>query len=70
MKFGILEIVGLFAIVCGVAGLVGAASLVSAALAVALASACVVLAGVLCVYVATQLEAKAAAEAAKAGPRA
>jgi hypothetical protein len=62
MKFGILEIVGLFVIVCGVAGLVGAASLVSAALAVALAAAFAILAGVLLVYVAATLEAKAKAE--------
>lgn len=60
MKFGIVEIVGLFLIVCGCGLVVGAASLVSTALAVLAAGAFTILGGVLAVYVAAQLEAKQA----------
>lgn len=61
MKFGILEIVGLFLVVAGCATLVGASALVSPALAMAVAGGLVILAGVLTVYVAATLEAKAKA---------
>lgn len=56
MRAGIIEIVGLFLIVAGAAGVIGAASLVSVALAVVVASAFVLLGGIIAVYVAVQLE--------------
>lgn len=55
MKFGILEIVGLFLIVIGCGSVVGAASLVSIALAVLTAGVFLMFAGVLVVYVAATL---------------
>lgn len=64
MHIGILEIVGIFAIVCGACGVVAAAALVSVALAVLAAALLLVLGGVLAVYVAVSLERKA-----KAPPR-
>jgi hypothetical protein len=65
MQTGIAEIVGLFLIVAGAAGIVGAAAMVSVALAVVVASSLVVLAGIVLVYVANALDAKAKT----AGPR-
>ncbi len=56
MKTGITEIVGLFLIVVGAAGLVAAAALVSVPLAVAVASALVILGGVIAVYVANAID--------------
>lgn len=61
MKTGLLEIVGLFLIVVGCGSVVGAAALVSVALAVLATGVFVVLAGIVAVYVASQLEVKAAA---------
>lgn len=58
MAFGIAEIVGLFLILAGVSLIVGACALVSTALAVAVAGGCVLLGGVLLVYVASALEAR------------
>lgn len=55
MRAGLIEIIGLFLIVVGCAGLVGAASLVSVALAVAVAAAFILLGGIIAVYVAAQL---------------
>lgn len=65
MQTGIAEIVGLFLIVAGAAGIVGAAAMVSVALAVVVASSLVVLAGIVLVYVANALDERAK----KAGPR-
>jgi hypothetical protein len=66
MQTGIAEIVGLFLIVAGGAGIVAAAAMVSVALAVVVASSLIVLAGIVLVYVATALEQR---EKAKAGAR-
>jgi hypothetical protein len=56
MKFGILEIIGLFLLVVGCGAIVGAASLVSLALAVLTAGVFLAFAGTLVVYVAVTLE--------------
>ena len=61
MKFGILEIVGLFVIVAGCGLMVGAAALVSTALAVLVSGFFLLLFGVVCVYVAVSLDQKARA---------
>ncbi len=58
MQAGIVEIVGLFLVIVGAAGVVGAASLVSTALAVVVCAALFILAGVLLVYVAQSLARK------------
>lgn len=68
MKTGILEIVGLFLIVAGACALVGAAALVSVALAVTVAGLFVLLGGTIAVYVASELEAKAAKPIERPGP--
>lgn len=59
MKYGILEIIGLFVVVVGCGTIVGAASLVSIALAVLVAGVFLVLLGLVGVYAATWLEREA-----------
>jgi len=66
MNAGLLEIVGLFLVVVGCGFVVGAAALVSVPLAVLAAGVFVVLGGIVAVYVAAQLEAKARATVPKA----
>jgi hypothetical protein len=56
MQTGIAEIVGLFLVTAGCCGFVAAAALVSVALAVAVAAAFLLLAGILLVYVAAQMD--------------
>lgn len=56
MNAGIIEIIGLFLVMVGAGTIVAAASLVSTALAVLTAGAFAVLAGLIAVYVALQLE--------------
>lgn len=68
MRAGLIEIVGLFLVVVGCAGLVGAASLVSTPLAVATAAAFILLGGIIAVYVAAQLAQADKAGRVKAGP--
>lgn len=68
MKFGILEIIGLFLVVVGCGTVVGAASLVSLALAVLAAGVFLVLGGIMVVYVAATLDEQAAPKPA-AGDR-
>lgn len=61
MKFGILEILGLFLVVVACGTIVGAAALVSTALAVLAAGVFLLFGGVLVIYVAVQLEGQAKA---------
>jgi hypothetical protein len=56
MQTGIAEILGLFLVIAGCCGFVGAAALVSVAFAVAVAAAFLLLAGILLVYVAAQMD--------------
>lgn len=65
MKYGVLEILGLFLAVAGAGAIVGAAALVSVPLAVLVTGAFLLLAGVLGVFVAASLE---KAEKAAAAP--
>jgi hypothetical protein len=53
---GVVEIVGLFLVIVGCGTIVAAAAMVSTALAVLTAGGFIVLAGVLAVFVALQLE--------------
>jgi uncharacterized membrane protein YfcA len=72
MTAGIAEIVGAFLVFVGLCTVVAGAAMVSTVLAVLVAGAFVVLAGVLAIYVALQLDRRAAAAAAaepKAGTR-
>ena len=62
MRFGILELVGLFLVVIGAGTVVGAASLVSVALAVLVAGVFLLFGGALVVYVAATLERAAVAK--------
>jgi len=63
MNAGLVEIVGLFLVVVGCGFVIGAAALVSVPLAVLAAGIFVILGGIIAVYVANQLAAKAAAAA-------
>jgi membrane protein implicated in regulation of membrane protease activity len=56
VRFGIIELVGLFAIVVGMAMIVGAAALVSLPLAWLVAGAFTLIGGTLAVYTAAALE--------------
>lgn len=66
MKFGILEILGLFLVVLGGGSGIAAAAMVSVALAVLVTAVLLVFGGVTLVYVATVLS-KAEATPAKPG---
>lgn len=59
MKFEIAEFVGLFIVVIGCGLLIGAAALVSVALAVLVSGVLSIFAGILVVYAANLLKAKA-----------
>ena len=67
MRFGILELVGLFLVVVGSGVVVGAAALVSTALAVLTAGVFTILGGILAVYVAVTLERAEAVRPARPG---
>lgn len=69
MKFGILEIVGIFLALVGCGAVVASASMVSTALAVLTAGTFLILFGVIAVYVAVSLDAAAQVAAAKPGER-
>jgi hypothetical protein len=69
VKFGILEIVGIFVTLVGCGTVVASASMVSTALAVLTAGTFLILFGIIAVYVAVTLEAAAKAAAPKPGER-
>ena len=63
MTLQIAELTGVFVIIIGCGVIVGAAAMVSVALAVLVSGVLLVFAGILAVYVANQLAARAKAEA-------
>ena len=69
MRFGILELVGLFLVVVGCGTTVAAASMVAVAFGVLVAGVFLLFGGALVVYVAATLEKAAKATAAKPGER-
>lgn len=69
MRFGILELVGLFLVVVGAGAVVGAAAMVSVALGVLVAGVFLLFGGAVVVFVAASLE-KAATVAKPGGDRA
>lgn len=63
MKFGLLEILGIFVLVVGLCTGIGAAALVSVGLAVAVTALVLIFGGVVIVYVAATLERESKATA-------